>query len=142
MQAVTVRICSITGGGADGREEYACPGKMTEKNGMRYVLYDEPAHTGMEGVRTTLKWNAERVVLLRSGALEHRQEFCRGCTDRSLYRTSGLEIPLETVTEDLRTSYGGGLWRIDLKYTLLHGRQPYGRMQVRIEIEEADAGGH
>ncbi len=36
------------------QSEYTCFGSMAEKNGKRYVFYEEKAE-GLEGVKTTLK---------------------------------------------------------------------------------------
>ncbi len=142
MKAVTIHICSQSDGDAAGRTEYSCRGQLAEKNGSYYALYEEPPQFGITGVKTTLKWRGGRVVLLRSGKLEQRQEFYRGYTDRSLYRTPYLTLALVTVTESVWAEGSGGHWRLELRYTLLHGDQPYGRMRVRIEIEEEDASGH
>lgn len=144
MTPVRVRIVSAArekGCWSEPSEQQA-HGMLTEKHGKYYVIYDEAPGTGLEGTRTTLKWDAERVILLRSGTLSHRQEFCRGLTDRSLYRTPYLELPLETETRFLRTGFVNGCWRIELEYTLRQDGALYGDMRILIDIEEEADLGH
>ncbi len=140
MKSVKVCIVSVMQDGQEQQEtRHVYTGAMAEKNGKNYVFYDETAESGLEGTRTTLKWDAERVVLIRSGSLEHRQEFFRGYTDRSSYRTQYLNIPLETFTRYLYTAAHKGVWHIDIEYTLSQDGRPYGDMKIIIDIKEEDA---
>ena len=140
MKSVKVRIASVMNDGQEQQKtEHVYTGSMAEKNGKIYVIYDEHAESGLEGARTTLKWDDERVVLIRSGSLEHRQEFARGYTDHSFYKTSYINIPLETFTKYLYTSFQDGVWHIDIEYTLSHGDRPYGDMKILIDVEEENA---
>ena len=47
-------------------------GRMAEKNGKFYVFYDETEAVGMQGTKTTIKWNYDNVVIIRSGTVESR----------------------------------------------------------------------
>ncbi|MCD8199144.1 MAG: DUF1934 domain-containing protein [Phascolarctobacterium sp.] len=140
MRPVKIHIVSLASS-EEGTHpsEYTCFGRMTEKDGKRYVFYEEKAE-GLEGVKTTLKWDEEQVVLLRSGALDHRQEFRKGLKHLSLYKTPYLKIPLETETSYLYTYSRDGVWHIELHYTLAQDRQPYGKMKILIDIEEHQDG--
>lgn len=144
MQAVKIRILSITSdeNGQQQPTEQLCLGQMAEKNGKHYVMYDESEVTGLEGTKTTLKWDEERVTIIRRGALEHRQDFYQGFVDKSLYRTPYMEIPIETATKYLYTYFREGVWHIELEYTLSQGGQPYGDMKISIDIEEDTRNGH
>ncbi|MBR2039349.1 MAG: DUF1934 domain-containing protein [Phascolarctobacterium sp.] len=144
MKPVKIRIVSTVKDekGKPQPTEQLCLGKMAEKNGTKYVFYEESALTGLEGTKTTIKWNDERIIILRSGSLEHRQEFCQGLVDKSLYQTPYIKIPLETVTKYLYTGFRRGVWNLEIEYTLSHGGQPYGDMKILIEIEEDTEGGH
>lgn len=139
MKSVKICIASVM---KDGQEEqqtrHVYTGSMAEKNGKKYVFYDEPAETGLEGTKTTLKWDEERVVIIRNGSLEHRQEFFKGYTDRSAYKTPYLNIPLETFTRYLYTESRDGYWHIDIEYTLSQDGKPYGDMKIIIDIKEEE----
>lgn len=142
MQPVKIRILSTTEHDAALTTEQKYTGLMTEKNGRHYVMYREDEQSGLENTKTTLKWDAERVIILRSGGVDHRQEFCRGLMDKSLYKTPYLEISLTTVTKYLYTYFRDGVWRLEMEYTLYHGDKPYGEMKILIEIEEDTQVGH
>ncbi len=144
MKPVKIRIVSSVKdeNGQQEPTEQICFGEMTDKNGKQYVFYEESALTGLEGTKTTLKWDEERVIIIRRGTLEHRQEFCQGLVDKSLYQTPYLKIPLETATTYLYSYFRNGVWRIEIEYSLAHGGQPYGDMKILIEIEEDTRSGH
>ena len=144
MKPVKIRIISSVKdeNGRQQPSEQICFGRMAEKNGTNYVFYEESEVTGLEGTKTTIKWNDERIVILRSGTLDHRQEFCQGLVDKSLYQTPYLKIPLETATKYLYTGFRKGVWNLEIEYSLSHSGQPYGDMKILIEIEEDTKGGH
>lgn len=132
---------TITSQGKQGKEalpqtKQVYHGVMTEKSGKYYVLYNEDAQSGLEGTKTTLKWDQERVIIIRSGSVEHRQEFCQGLKDQSLYQTPYLKLPLLTDTSYVYTGFKKGCWTLEMVYTLYHGQEPYGDMRIFIEIEE------
>ena len=144
MKPVKIRIISSVKDENGRRQpsEQICFGRMAEKNGTNYVFYEESEVTGLEGTKTTIKWNDERIIILRSGTLDHRQEFCQGLVDKSLYQTPYLKIPLETATKYLYTGFRKGVWNLEIEYSLSHSGQPYGDMKILIEIEEDTKGGH
>lgn len=144
MKPVKIRIISSVKdeNGKQQPSEQICFGRMAEKNGINYVFYEESEVTGLEGTKTTIKWNDERIIILRSGTLDHRQEFCQGLVDKSLYQTPYLKIPLETATKYLYTGFRKGVWNLEIEYSLSHSGQPYGDMKILIEIEEDTKGGH
>ncbi len=144
MKPVKIRIISSVKdeNGRQQPSEQICFGRMAEKNGTNYVFYEESEVTGLEGTKTTIKWNDERIIIWRSGTLDHRQEFCQGLVDKSLYQTPYLKIPLETATKYLYTGFRKGVWNLEIEYSLSHSGQPYGDMKILIEIEEDTKGGH
>ena len=144
MKPVKIRIISSVKdeNGRQQPSEQICFGRMAEKNGTNYVFYEESEVTGLEGTKTTIKWNDERIIILRSGTLDHRQEFSQGLVDKSLYQTPYLKIPLETATKYLYTGFRKGVWNLEIEYSLSHSGQPYGDMKILIEIEEDTKGGH
>lgn len=135
VQPVKIRILSSAEGGTRDLE-MTFSGKMTEKNGKHYVIYEEDAQSGLDNTRTTLKWDSERAVIIRSGAVESRQEFCRGLKYQSVYRTPYLELPLVTETRFFDAQFRKGVWRLRIEYGLCHGGEPYGDIKIVMEIEE------
>lgn len=135
---VKIRILSTTKdeSGYSPTTEQRYEGAMLEKSGYNYVIYEDSSEAGFAGTKTTIKWDEERVLILRSGALKHRQEFCKDMLDESVYKTPYMEIPLVTKTNYIYTYFRKGKYHIDLDYTLSHGGAEYGDMKLLIEIEE------
>lgn len=135
---VRIRVLSTTKDekGVQPTTEQIYMGNMVEKNGKNYVMYKDTGEETFAGTKTTIKWDEERVLILRSGALEHRQEFFKDMVDESTYKTPYMEIPLVTKTNYLYTYFRKGVWHIDLDYTLTHSGEVYGDMKILIEIEE------
>lgn len=134
---VKIRILSTTKdeNGYQPTTEQKYQGEMLEKSGYYYVMYEDSSEEGFAGTKTTIKWDEERVLILRSGALKHRQEFAKDMVDESVYRTPYMEIPLVTKTNYLYTYFRKGKYHIDLDYTLYHSGAEYGEMKLLIEIE-------
>lgn len=135
---VRIRVLSTTKDekGVQPTTEQIYMGNMVEKNGKNYVMYKDTGEETFAGTKTTIKWDEERVLILRSGTLEHRQEFFKDMVDESTYKTPYMEIPLVTKTNYLYTYFRKGVWHIDLDYTLSHSGEVYGDMKILIEIEE------
>lgn len=134
MLQVRVRISSYCQGCQAESQEVR--GLLAKKNGVFYLRYDEPAAAGLGLTHTTLKWGEDWVLLLRTGALQHRQEFRAGLSHRSLYQTTQLELPLVTTTKAVAVSNRLGAWRLELDYLLSTGPGPASARRVLIEIEE------
>ena len=137
MEPVKIRIFSMIkdDSGESQTTEQMYTGTMTERSGKYYVMYHEDAQSGLEGTKTTLKWDQNRVIIMRSGTVDHRQEFLQDYKDKSVYRTPYMEIPLLTHTSYLYTYFRKGKWHLEIEYTLYHGDTPYGEMKLLIEIE-------
>ncbi len=137
-KSVKIRVLSTTKDdkGYMPATEQCYEGTLVEKNGKYYAMYTDTGEETFKGTKTTIKWDAERVLILRNGALEHKQEFLVGLVDESTYKTPYMEIPLITTTNYLHTYFRKGIWHIDLEYTLAHGGELYGEMKILIEIEE------
>ncbi len=112
-------------------------GDLGEKDGIRYCFYEETAE-GMEGTRTTLKWGKDFLIINRSGTIENRQEFREGLRCRSVYKTPYLQMPLVSTTKKLQIETKSKKHRLDVVYDLQYGEDPYGRMEIVMELEEQD----
>ena len=135
MKPVKVRIISRNKGDASQTIEHNYRGQFAEKQGKNYLIYEEDAQSGLEGTKTTVKWEQDHVLILRNGSVQHRQEFAKGLVDHSLYLTPYLKIPLITETNYVYTYLRNGVWHLEIEYTLYHDEAPYGDMQILIEIE-------
>lgn len=134
-----VKITIVSSGVSEGQalptDRQVYRGQLAERAGKYYVIYDEDAQSGLEGTKTTIKWNQEQLVILRNGSVIHRQEFQTGLLINSTYITPYLKLNLGTQTHYLSTYFLKGVWHLDTDYTLYHEGRIYGDMKIRIEIE-------
>ncbi|MDO4177692.1 MAG: DUF1934 domain-containing protein [Phascolarctobacterium sp.] len=144
MQNVQIRVVSTVTDDVNNTltSENIYKGTMTEKNGKYYCMYEEEKGSDLEGTKTTIKWDQEHVILLRCGSLNHRQEFCEGLRDASIYQTPYMEIPIVTDTKFLHTYFFNGAWCLEMEYALEHSGARYGDMKIFIEIREEIVRGH
>lgn len=117
-------------------------GKMTEKNNKFYVFYEESEDSDMAGTKTTLKWDSENLIILRSGTIDSRQEFMTNMKFSSIYKTQYLTMPITTTTKFLEIVEDCGLWQIELEYLLDIGNEEVREIKLKLEIEEENQGEH
>lgn len=94
----------ITSSQSDGRGamdsvEFYTEGKYYEKQGGRYIAYEESEISGLEGTTTILKLGREEAVLFRSGAVNSKMLFRTGCKTSNTYRTAYGEFDLHILTQ-------------------------------------------
>ena len=135
MKPVKVRIVSRNKGDNSQTIEQHYHGQLAEKHGKNYLIYQENEQSGLDGTKTTGKWEQDHVLILRNGSVQHRQEFAKGLVDHSVYLTPYLKIPLKTETSYIYTYFRKGIWYLEIEYTLYHDDALYGEMQILIEIE-------
>lgn len=111
-------------------------GQMAERSGKNYVLYDETALTGMEGTKTTIKWDEKSLLVLRTGTYDNRQEYRQGCSYESIYTTPYLVVPIKTTTKKLIAKKANGVWRLHVEYDMEIAQEANGSVILDINIEE------
>ena len=143
MKPVKITINSHAKGlNADDHLQTIFFGRMTERDGKFYVVYEETAATGLEETKTTIKWDNERIVILRHGKLEHRQEFSFGFTDNSLYKTPYMDIPVDAKTKTIDITSEDGIWKLCVEYSTAIGGDAPNEISLKIVIEEENKGEH
>ncbi|MGE4589457.1 MAG: DUF1934 domain-containing protein [Acidaminococcaceae bacterium] len=143
MQPVKITIDSHAKGlNADDCLQTVCFGQMTERDGKFYVVYEETSATGLEGTKTTIKWDNERIIILRHGKLEHRQEFGLGFIDNSLYKTPYMDIPVVARTNNIAIASEDGVWMLCVEYSSEIGGEAPSEIRLKIVIEEENKGEH
>lgn len=136
MQAVKIHIRSEACDNQDtAKMEQWAEGELAEREGKFYCIYEETAE-GLEGTKTTLKWDDSSLVINRSGAVSCRQEFKTGYVCQSVYQTAYLKMALSTETVYLCTDRQEGRHSISVEYKLAQEGQFTGRFRVLIEVEE------
>lgn len=87
--------------GQEEKIELVTVGRYSRKNDTDYILYEESEISGMEDTTTTLKITTDRVVMLRRGRVEHKQEFIAGQKTESIYHTPYGALGVGIMTQNL-----------------------------------------
>lgn len=123
--------------GEEARIEFMSVGSLQEKNGIFYVTYRESEVSGLEGATTLLKLSADKLVLVRCGAVEQKQEFSSGCRYTGPYTTPYGTLKMGVATRTLQVEFGPGTICAVVTYDLEINDewQSYNTLSVKIREE-------
>lgn len=111
-------------------------GQLYCKNKAYYIIYKEPAESGMEGTTTTIKADGKQVTINRMGTSQMKQVFEEGRNYRGIYITPYGNMDLEVHPNQVEvhlTESGGS---INLKYELIIGSEKVSSNSLQITVEE------
>ncbi|WP_314882481.1 DUF1934 domain-containing protein [Filifactor alocis] len=128
----------FSGDEAEEQMEFVTEGKLYEKNGATYLIYEESEFSGFPGCKTSLKLTGDTIRLKRIGdGTEYGMEieFKEGQRFSSKYDTPygpiGMEVLTDSVTNDLSPE---GYGKIGVKYQVSLGGMAEGRNELNIEV--------
>ncbi|SCG81783.1 hypothetical protein DW1_0162 [Proteiniborus sp. DW1] len=99
--------------------ELITEGKLYNKNGSYYLVYDETEISGMEGSTTTLKIQGHKISMKRFGNNTSSLIFEKGQRHITEYMTAYGDMTLEVVTDKVDVNISEtGKGNIDLSYRL------------------------
>jgi len=117
-------------------------GKMAQRVNKYYVVYEETSLTGMEGTKTTIKWDEHSVTILRTGTYNNRQEYIAGYPCESVYATPYLTIPIKSITTLVEVKKSQEIWDLHVEYEIEVGQENNGSVTLDIAIEEDASSEH
>lgn len=117
-------------------------GKMAKRFDKYYAVYEETSLTGMEGTKTTIKWDENSVTILRTGTYNNRQEYIVGYPCESVYATPYLTIPIKSTTTVVEVKKHQEIWNLHVEYELEVGQETNGSIILDIVIEEDASSEH
>ncbi len=133
-------IISIRGmqnyGDGDDAVEFVTDGQYGYADGCGTLTYMESELTGLEGTRTSLSFDPERMVIEREGTLNARMIFEPGQRHMFLYETPYGSATMAVDTRRVRTNldeHGGDL---EIDYTVDFDHAAVGRNSFRINVRE------
>ncbi len=138
-------MLKITGRQYDGdkpmdRMEFVTEGKMYERNGATYLVYEESEFSGFPGCKTSLKLTGSRVRMKRTGedlAGDTIMEFERGKRFTSTYETPYGEMDMEILTDRVENNIDeNGNGNVDIDYHVSLEGELEGRNELSIEVTE------
>lgn len=99
---VLVKISGLQGV-QDGDEtvELMAHGKYYKKNDKHYLLYEDVEEESGVATKNTIKFNEDKVEVLRNGMVNGKLVFQKGKNSQSLYGTPYGDILLEILTKDV-----------------------------------------
>lgn len=139
-------MLKITGRQYDGdkpldKMEFVTEGKMFERGGATYLVYDESEFSGFPGCKTSLKLMGERVRMKRIGkdlADGTVMEFESGKRFTSTYETPYGEMDMEILTDRVLNNIDeNGTGNIDIDYHVSLEGEVEGRNELSIEVTES-----
>ena len=136
-------VLTITGTHAydetgDDAMEFITEGMLYDRNGTIYLTYDESYLTGLEGCRTRLKLEPDKVRMTRKGrsiGIDTEIHFEKGKRYQGYYDTEFGPIEMEVLTNDLTNTVSfeeGG--EVDIDYNISLKGLAEGRSRLKINV--------
>lgn len=133
---VTVKSIQRDAEGQDTELEIFSSGRYYEKNGAKYIMYEETETIGVEGVKTTIKALDDSIILIRTGTTKMRHEYIIGKENKSVLQTPIGELPLVIKTHEYTNDIVDGVGTIHLGYDISISGEWQFYNQVIIQIRE------
>ncbi len=128
--------------GEESRIECTAKGRYYERNNIRYIVYKDREVSGLEDVTTMLKVYDRHVVLVRSGSIDHKQEFLLGEKSYSMYHTPYGTMQMSILTNSLKMALASTTGTVAIEYELEINGQWQSANTLSISIQEESISGH
>ncbi len=138
-------IISIRGIFTDQEEEnddieLVTSGKYYERNGKKYIVYDESQVTGFgEGTQTMLKIDGDVVTMSRNGIEggNTHMVFEKGKTHLGHYETPYGSFTVSTITDKMKVDIGETKGEVKIDYFIDVNNVPQSSNSLSMSIREA-----
>ena len=140
MKDITIRITGrqCFDGTEEDQLEFITDGRLYERNGFYYLIYDESEISGLEGFRTTLKFNDRSLEMKRIGkdGPGTRMYFEEGTRVSANYDTPAGAMEIEILTRSVRNLMDreSNLGSIDIVYDVSLGGMAEGKNKLTIDV--------
>ena len=142
MKDITLKIIGKQFSAENGEDqmEFVTEGKMYERNGSTYLVYEESEFSGMPGCKTTLKLSDGCIRMKRIGqGATFGAEFVfeKGKRFTSNYRTPYGDFAMEVLTNDVVNNLSSeGFGDIHIDYHVSLSGMTEGRNCLSIEVTQ------
>lgn len=114
--------------------ELVTDGTLEYQDGGWNICYEESALTGMEGVTTTFRLEAEQVTLSRTGKLRSEMVFRLGEAHESLYQMEFGTLLLTVCARMIEANITENGGTVDLLYTVAVENNDAGVVEYHLDI--------
>lgn len=120
--------------GEESSVEHIANGRLFNKEGIFYIIYEDKMLSEIAGTTTSLKVHPDKVILNRMGATGHRQVFEKNKLDESYYVTPEGKMLMGVIPRrvDVNLTDEGG--SINLEYELEIGREKISDNKLFISV--------
>ncbi len=119
--------------------EFTTEGKLGEKEGKMYILYEEDESIGARGVKTMLKIeNDKQVILQRSGPLNSRMTIEKGQRHNCCYSTVQGDIMVGVFGEVIKSEINQNGGKLYMRYTVDVNMGLVSRNEIEISVKEVN----
>ena len=122
----------------DDEMEVISPGVFFEKNGRCYVKYDEVVEGFTGTIQNLLKFDEEKLEVVKKGITNVTMTFEKGKMNRSAYQTPFGEMTVGTFTTGLKLHRKEEEIRVEADYELEVNDEPLARCRITIGIQSRD----
>lgn len=136
---ITVKGIQTDDTGEELITELSVPGEYFEKNGCRYLLYEETDVESGEISKNILKAEAHSLVLTRRGAVHTQMHFIPEQISPAEYITPYGTLYLQIHTNDVKILFGDTAGEIRLLYTLYCEGQMLSHCQLNVSCRALDS---
>jgi len=147
MKDIMLRIVGRQFEGDEPKDnmEFVTEGKMYERGGATYLVYDESEFSGFPGCKTSLKLKGEHVRMKRIGEEAGAgtvMEFESGKRFTGKYETPYGELDMEILTDKVDNNLDAdGNGNVNIDYHVSLDGELEGRNELRIEVSEGSKEG-
>ena len=140
MKDITIKITGkqCFEGSEEDQMEFITDGRMYERNGFFYLIYDESEISGLEGFRTTLKFNDNSLKMKRISKEGPGPElyFEEGKRFSSNYETPMGPMEVEVLTRSIKNlmDHEAKKGSIDIEYDVSLGGVAEGKNKLIIDV--------
>lgn len=138
---ITVAGTQDDGGGNEIAADYQTVGQYFERDGCRYLLYQEQDTESQAITSNTLKMRDNVLELSRKGNIHSHMVFETGHTHSTDYATPYGTLHLEVCTEVLNCLWTETEARVQITYSLLMAGELLSRNNLEINIRNISAKG-
>lgn len=140
MKDIMLKIIGKQFAGEESEEqmEFITEGKLYERNGATYLIYDESEFSGFPGCKTSLRLMGNTIKMRRLGkdvGYGMEIEFKKGQRFFSKYETPYGVIDMEVLTNSVENNLSPeGKGNIDIDYHVSLDGVAEGRNELKIEV--------